>query len=592
MMGSGGMIVMDERTCMVDVARYFLNFLKEESCGKCTACREGVDRMHEILTQICDGNGKEGDIELLEEIGTVVKDFALCALGGTAPNPVLSTTKYFKEEYEAHIKYKKCPAVVCKKIISSPCQHVCPLGTDVPAYVTLIAKGEFEKALDVVRKTNPLPLICGRVCHHPCEQYCALGDGADPLAIKSLKRFLTDWELTNKGVYRISPSPIKYEKVAIIGSGPAGLTCAYMLRNLGYDTTIFEKTDVIGGMLALTIPDYRLPKNLLNMEIETIKSAGVNIKTNCEITNLDELFNQDFKAIFIATGAHKDLKLGIPGEDIKGVINALEFLKDVKSGKKVQVGDKVGIVGGGNTAIDAARTALRLGAKEVTILYRRTRAEMPAISEEVDSAIHEGINIKFLTAPTKIEAHNGKLRVECVKMQLGSIDASGRRRPIPIKGSEYAIELDTLIPAIGQQPQIPFAQQSGIKLARGNTIKVDPETLATDRQGVFAGGDVVSGPATVVEAIKAGTVAAESIHRFLRGQSLKREYHITKPSVDVEPIEFSDEEIEEILKTKRPSMPHIPREKRIFTFNEVDLGFTKEMAMKEATRCLRCDKMI
>jgi NADH-quinone oxidoreductase subunit F len=596
-MGSGGMIVMDEDTCMVDVAKYFITFTKDESCGKCTPCREGIRRMLEILTDITQGNGREGDIEILDEMGKTIIDSALCALGGTAPNPVLSTIRYFRDEYEAHIKYKRCPAYVCKKIISSPCQHACPLGTDVPSYVTLIAKGKFLEAIKLIRRTNPLPIICGRVCHHPCEEHCASGKTGDPIAIRALKRFVAEYELKSNGRAKIESPLIKYEKVAIIGSGPAGLMCGYYLRNLGYEVTIFEATDTPGGMLVLSIPEYRLPKKVLETEIETIKDLGIEIKTNCIVgkdVSIDDMFKQGFKAVFIAVGAHKDLKLGIPGEDVKGVINAVEFLKDVKSGKGVEIGDRVGVIGGGNVAMDAARTALRLGAKEVSIIYRRTRAEMPAIREEIEEAIKEGIKLQFLVAPNRVLSTNGKLTgIECVQMQLGDLDTSGRRRPIPIKGSEFVINLDTLIPAIGQEPDLsPLLNGVQLKVGRGNRLVVDPETLATDKPGIFAGGDVVTGPATVTQAMEAGKLAAESIHKYLRQEPLTREYQVTRPEVDVEPIKLSEDEVEKLSKTGRLEMPCIPVKERIGNFQQVELGYTEKDAITEAKRCLRCDRMI
>lgn len=593
-MGSGGMIVMDERTCMVDVARYFLNFLKDESCGKCVACREGIERMLEILTKICDGEGQEGDLETLEEICHVVKDFALCALGSTSPNPVLSTLTYFRDEYEAHIKYKRCPAGVCKKIISSPCQHTCPLSTDVPAYLTLIAQGKTPEAVEVIRMTNPLPVICGRVCHHPCEDMCASGEGGDPIAIKALKRFATDCVMANGCRPKKERPKPELEKVAVIGSGPAGLMAGYELAKRGYQVTIFEEMPVPGGMLACAIPDYRLPKNLLEADIENIKKLGVEIKTNVSVgkdIQIDDLFKKGFRAIFIAVGAHENLKLGIPGEDADGVMDPIRFLKDVNAGKKVRLGEKVGVIGGGNVAIDAARTARRLG-KEVTILYRRTRTEMPANDEEVDEAIKEGVEVRFLVAPTEIILRNRKAcALRCSQMRLGDVDNSGRRQPVPIESSEFTVELDTIIPAIGQRPVLSFLSgKDGVESTKQGTLAVDPETMATSRPGLFAGGDAVSGPATVTEAMASAKVAAESIHRFLQGHSLRREYPVTRPQVDIEPIKFTDEELDKLLESQRPEMPTLPVAERLKSFAEVELGFSQETAMAEARRCLRCDK--
>jgi NADH-quinone oxidoreductase subunit F len=586
MMGSGGMIVMDEDTCMVDVSKFYLQFTNDESCGKCTTCRDGSEAILEVLTRITNGEGQEGDIEFLEELGKAIKDASMCGLGTTLPNPVLSTIRYFRDEYEAHIKQKRCPAVVCRGIISSPCQYMCPLHTDVPAYVTLIAKGQFKEALEVVRRTNPLPIICGRVCMAHCALKCRSKDAGDAIAVKELKRFLTDWELSTGELPEISPFPKKYdEKIAIIGSGPAGLTAGYDLAQKGYEVTVFEKFPVAGGMLALAIPDYRLPKKLLQMEIDAIRQAGVNIKTSSAIENIDALFNDDYKAVLIAVGAHKNRKLGIPGEDAEGVIDPITFLRKANLGEEVpSLGNRVGIIGGGNTAIDAARTALRLGSKEITIFYRRTRTEMPAIAEEIEAAIEEGLKIEFLVTPTKVISENGRLKsVEFVRTKLGEPDASGRKRPVQIEGSEFVVELDSLLPAVSQDTEIPSG--FGVEISRGNAVRVDKETLMTSREGVFACGDAVTLPTDVTRAMAEARNVAELIHKHLRGEKLRREFKLIEPSIRVEPVK-SDEEMTE---TSRPRMPRIPPDQRKDNFNEVELGYSEEAARREARRCLRCD---
>ncbi|MEI7615329.1 MAG: NADH-ubiquinone oxidoreductase-F iron-sulfur binding region domain-containing protein, partial [Actinomycetota bacterium] len=456
-MGSGGMIVLDEDDCMIDIARYFLEFTQNESCGKCTPCREGTRRMLELLTKITAGKGEEEDIEKLERLANLIKKTALCGLGQSAPNPVLTTIKYFRDEYTAHVKYKKCPAVVCKGIISSPCQHACLLGgSGAPSYIGLIAQEKIDKALTLLYHENPLPVICGRVCHHPCETKCRRGKIDDSIKIRELKRFLTDYGIENK----IQAKPVikaqKNKKVAVIGSGPSGLTCSYYLALEGYSVTIFEKLSVAGGMLAVAIPEYRLPKNLLNHEIDNILKLGIELKLNTDIgkdVKFEDL-KRDFDAIFVAAGAQKGLKLGIPGEDSEGIIDAVDLLRDINMGNKVNIGENVAVIGGGNAAIDALRTINRLG-KKVKLLYRRTKDEMPAWEEEVNEALKEGIDIEFLVAPVKVIAVKGKITgLECIKMELGDIDKSGRRKPVPIPGSEFIIEIDTLVPAISQEPDI------------------------------------------------------------------------------------------------------------------------------------------
>lgn len=605
-MGSGGMVVMDEDTCMVDVARFFLDFVQKESCGKCIPCRLGTEQMLAILDDITRGNGRPEDIDLLVELAEAVKAGSLCGLGQTAPNPVLTTIRYFRDEYEAHIKYKRCPAVVCKEIISSPCQHTCPVGTEANVYISLIAQRRFEEAWDIIRKDNPLPSLCARVCNHPCEFKCQAGKWAEPIAIRALKRFVTDYAL-EAGIYNTAEKPGKsrltmlfqrgesprmrgQEKVAIIGSGPAGLAAGYYLAGKGHDVTIFEALDVPGGALAVYIPEYRLPKDILNLDIENIKNAGVKIRTNTKIGEdipFSELLSE-YRAVFIATGAHRSRKLGVPNEDADGVIHALEFLKDVNLGKKVNIGKRVGVIGGGNAAVDAARVAKRIkGCEEVLVIYRRTRAEMPAFKEEVDAAIEEGVKVQFLATPSKVITRNGKVTgVECIKMELGEVDESGRRRPVPIEGSEFTIDLGTLIVAVGEEPDPGFlGMEHGMEISRGGTIAVDPETFATNVEGVFAGGDAVTGPNTVIEAISSGKIAAEMIDKYIRGESMVREYKLTRPSMYVPPVKVTEEEMEE---AKRIAIPCLPVDERISNFHEVELTITEEMAMAEARRCLIC----
>ncbi len=629
-MGSGGMVVMGEDTCMVDFARFFLDFVQKESCGECVPCRLGTRQMLDILEDITRGNGRPEDIDLLVELAEAVKAGALCGLGQTAPNPVLTTIRYFRNEYEAHIRHKKCPAAVCQEIISSPCQHTCPVDTEASVYISLIAQRRFEQAWDAIRKDNPLPSICGRVCFHRCESSCQAGKWAEPIAVRVLKRFVTDYarkagiyaetrkpEMAREGVAVVTSEsegsttayyltgderyPASYsfrerktggeEKVAIIGSGPGGLTAGYYLAGKGYDVTIFEAEKVPGGAMAMYIPEHRLPRDILNLDIENIKKAGVKIETGTRIGE-DIPFRQllsDYRAVFVATGAHKPRKLRIPNEDADGVLDALEFLKDVKFKKKVNVGKVVGVIGGGNAAIDAARVAWRTkGCEEVLIIYRRTMAEMPALEEEIEAAIEEGIEIQFLANPSRIITENGKVTgVECIRMELGDVDESGRRSPVPVEGSEFVIDLDTLIVAIGEGPDPDcLGKGHGIEFSKSEAIVVDRETLATCVDGVFAGGDVVTHPQTIIEAVFAGKVAAEMIDKYIRGEELVREYKLTRPSMYVPAVELTEEEIEE---AKRVKIPRLPVHERIGNFDEVELTITEEMAVKEARRCLRCD---
>ncbi|MCK4672625.1 FAD-dependent oxidoreductase, partial [candidate division WOR-3 bacterium] len=590
MMGSGGMIVMDEDTCIIDVAKYFMNFLRDESCGKCLSCREGTQRMWEILDKITKGQGTMEDLELLEELAVATKDASMCGLGQSAANPVLSTLRYFRDEYEAHIKYKTCPAVVCKEIISSPCQHTCPIDTEAPQYIAYIARGEFKKAYNIILKDNPLLGICSRVCHHPCELKCRAGQGGDPISIRALKRFAVEHG-NGKKIKRIKKK-LSGKKVAIIGSGPSGLMAAYSLAQKGYTPTIFEAEPMTGGMLRLGIPEYRLPKTVLEEDITRVINTGVVIKTNKKLGRdftIKDLFEKNYKAIYIAIGAHKSIKLAIPNENAKGVIPSMEFLTQLHLGKKVKIGKVVGVIGGGNSAVDAARTANRLSdVEKVIIIYRRTRTEMPAYKEEVDSAIEEGIDIQFLTTPTNVIAKDDKVAgIECIRMKLGDVDKSGRRRPIPIKGSEFVVELDTLIQAISEQPDISCLEEKHeFNISGWNTFVVDHETLSTNIPGVFAGGDAIRGPSTVIEAMADGKRVAETIDKYIRADKSETRYEITRPSIYVEPVKLK---VEEVLEISRQETKKLSFEKRRKNFEEVNLGLDKKSAIKEAKRCLRCD---
>jgi len=464
-----------------------------------------------------------------------------------------------------------------------PCTLTCPAGTNVQGYVALIAKKKYEEALSLIRERLPIPGVLGRICPAPCEWKCNRQLLEEPIAIRVLKRFAADM-----GKDELSPPEIeeKEERIAIIGSGPAGLTCAYYLRRQGYQVTVFEALPVVGGMLYVGIPDYRLPKEILEKEVEGIKRLGVEIKTNAPIgeeITIDDLFKHGYKAVFIAVGAHRSQRLRVPGEDAAGVIHGVDFLRDISLGKEVKTKGKVAVIGGGDVAVDSARCALRLDADEVAILYRRTRIEMPAREEEVEAAEVEGVKIEYLVAPVEILCKNGKVSgIRCIRMELGEPDATGRRRPIPIPGSEFDLKVDMVIPAIGQAPGLSFLENSGIDISRRGTIEVDPVTLETSREGVFSGGDCQTGPSIAIEAVAAGIKAAESITRYVNHQDLKEGRAIERKPSDVTFVPFGKS------REPRQKMPIIPIEERISGFKEIELGFSEELAVKEASRCLAC----
>ncbi|HDZ41601.1 MAG: NADH-quinone oxidoreductase subunit NuoF [Deltaproteobacteria bacterium] len=591
-MGSGGIVVMDESTCMVDFAKYFLEFANKESCGKCAPCRLGTRQMLDILDDIVKGKGKLEDIDLLLELAEGVKKGSLCGLGQTAPNPVITTIKYFRHEYEEHILQKRCRASVCTELVSSPCQHTCPIGTEVPAYITYIARKEFKKAYEIILKDNPLMSVCGRVCHHPCEEFCQTGNWGDPIAIRALKRFATDWAI-EQGLY---PTQEKFEifreSVGIIGAGPGGLMAGYNLVKKGYDVTIYEAELIPGGALATAIPEYRLPLDILNLDIRNIMTAGVKINTNTRVGKdiFFDALREKHDALLIATGAHKSKNLGIENESADGITDALSFLKKVKMKEDTRIGEVVGVIGGGNAAIDAARSAVRLqGCKKVIIIYRRTETEIPAFPEEIEAGLEEGVEIMYLTTPVKVltDKDNKVRGLTCIKMTPGEYDSSGRRRPVPVEGSEFDLQLSSVIVAIGEDPGLDFINgNQNLEINKNNSIKTDPESFATSIHGVFAVGDAVTGPDTIIKAMGGGKVAAEMIDKFLRGENVKPEYAPTRPSVYVKPLELDPEIIAELY---RPAVPRIGVSERSSNFSEVDKVLDEKTAIKESYRCLRCD---
>ena len=584
--GSGGLIVMDEDTCMVDTARFYLDFIQEESCGKCTACRVGTKRMLEILNRIVAGEGKPGDVETLEHLGAIIKDTAMCGLGQTAANPILSTIKYFREEYDEHIIEKKCRAGVCGDIVSSPCENTCPAGINIPGYMSLIATGDYMGAARIMLRDNPLSGICGRVCTHPCERRCRRGTVDEAMNICELKRFATDWAY-NQGFPTdedLKPIAKLDKRVAIVGAGPSGLTCGYYLARLGYQVDIYEAERRAGGVMTYGIPDYRLPLNILEREINNIERAGVNIILNTKIGD-DISFRsiyERYDAVFIGIGAQKTLHMNIPGEEeLEGIYHGLDFLKRRFLQRDLDfTGQKVAVIGGGNTAIDSARTAIRLGASKVTILYRRTMEDMPADKVEIKDAIEEGVEIRTLLNPVEFIGEGGKLKsIRIMKQNLGEYDSSGRRRAVS-SGESFVEDFDVAIPAISQTPDTKFAQ--GKMQLSGDRIVADKYTQATSLPGVFVGGDAHRGPEDIVNAVHEAKVAAMGIDKSLGGKGeLYKGFE----------QEITDYHIEgDIIPHNRFLTRQLGVEEAVGSFRERNLGMHELDARAEASRCLRCDR--
>jgi NADH-quinone oxidoreductase subunit F len=589
-MGSGGMVVMDEDTCMVDMARYFLGFTHSESCGKCLPCRLGTKQMLAILEDICGGKGRPEDLKQLETLSEAIHKGSLCGLGQTSPNPVLTTMRYFLPEYEAHIHEKQCPATVCSALFTAPCQHACPVGMDIPAYVALAREGRLGDAYRVMSKTNPFPRVCGRVCDHPCQARCRRGTLDEPVAIKNIKRYVSD----HAQPASVGPLPVTFkERIAVIGAGPAGLAAARSLRMRGYGVTLFEALPEPGGMMRYAIPEYRLPKDILRKETDAILGLGVELRVSTRVGEDIPWFMilDEYEAIFLAIGAQRSTQMGIAGETLKGVHGAIEFLRQVNSSQPIRAGERVAVVGGGNAAIDAARTALRLGGKEVHILYRRLREDMPAFREEILAAEEEGITLHFLVSPIEIGGSNGRVKeVVCRRMTLGGFDSSGRKRPILMEESAFTLSVDQMLIAIGQSTELPFGvHRSGIEISRGGLVSVLKGTTSrTSHPKVFAGGDVVTGPYTVIRAVAAGQKAASEIDEAIRRKKGLSSYVAPRE----EEIPVSKVLDEEVAERAQERMPLRSLERRVKGFHEVELGYTPEQAVVEASRCLRCDIQI
>ncbi|MDH5704290.1 MAG: FAD-dependent oxidoreductase, partial [Aigarchaeota archaeon] len=440
------------------------------------------------------------------------------------------------------------------------------------------------------RERNPFPSVCGRICTHPCEFKCRRGETDDPVALRLLKRFVSDYVSVAPRPYQRSSNGVK---VAVVGSGPSGLTAAYHLAMMGYETTVFEALPVAGGMMAVCIPDYRLPKDALNAEIDAIRELGVEIKTNRRLGEdftFDDLFRQGFKAVYLAVGAQSSRVLGIQGEDLERVHKGVRFLMDVNLGEKVELGEKVAVIGGGSTAIDSARSAIRLGASEVTVYYRRESEDMTATDEEVTEAENEGVRFRFMVVPTKILGEGGKAaQMLCAQLRPGEFDSSGRRRPVLVKGQEFTVDVDSVIVAVGQTTDLSFFTNDGeLSTTRLETLIVDEDTMETSKSGVFAGGDVVRGPATVVEAIADGIKVALAIDKFLGGSGKLVE--VTRKQARIDEIPFDLEA--EIVEQRRVEVHLLPPEERVVGFREVEQGYTLNDVTEEAKRCLHCDRKL
>lgn len=591
-MGSGGMVVMDENNCMVEIARFFLSFTQSESCGKCAPCRLGTTQLLEILTRITRGEGQPQDVETIRDLGATITESSLCGLGQTCAKPALSTLRYFLKEYEDHILEHRCAGAACDSMVISACQHACPAGIDVPNYVAAIASGKYEKAVDIIRERNPFPAVCGRICIHPCEFKCRRGELDQPVAIRSLKRFASDWYFKHIG-RAAQPFPITQDrKIAVVGAGPSGLTAAYFLRKMGYPVTVFEGQSVAGGMLGITVPEFRLPREVIQEEIGYIESCGVEIRYNAPVDarhTLNDLMNEGYNAVFLAAGAQASKRIGVPGEEegLEGLYYGLQFLADVKRGKAVRLKGRVVVIGGGNVAVDVARTALRVGAGDVQLFCLEPRDEMPAWEKEIGEAVEEGIVVNPSWGPKQILQKEGRVAEVAFTRCTSVFDREGRFNPTFEESSSQVIAAENVIVSIGQAPDMSFlSEESRLERALWGTLVVDENTLSTNIPGVFAGGDFTTGPTYVIRAIASGRRAAIAIDHYLRGEKgrvqiidEKTAMAETGPALEEE---TSEEKPRVRIELERP-------EERVRDFREVEKGLSEEQAVFEALRCLRCD---
>lgn len=606
-MGSGGMIVLDDDTCMVEFSRYFLLFAAAESCGKCVPCRVGGQRLLEALTRISEGQGSRKDLDIIRDVSVNMMNSSLCGLGQRTPGPVLAALKFFEQEFITHVDDRLCRAGQCRALVRARCINACPAGVDSPAYLALIAQGRYAEGLAIHRRRNPFALVCGRACPAFCETKCRRSELDQPIAIRLVKRYMADHELEK--AWEPEPSGTEAQrqtaaqhKVAVIGGGPAGLTAALRLAQRGYRVTVYEKYPVAGGMMSWAIPAYRLPRGPLLAEIDNIRRAGVQIVCNQALGRdfqLDELFHQrGYHAVVLAIGAHRSRRLGIAGDEKPGVFDGVEFLSRVAGQATMQAvglssdrplpdvqGKRVAVVGGGDVAIDVARSALRMGAREIHVIYRREGDDMPAahLPEEIEAARQEGIRFHTLVNPVQVLGNGAVTGIRLQPQRLADFDDSARRRPVPLGADSYELNVEMLIPAIGQVPDLDWLQGTDIARRRGDTLVVD-DAFSTTRPGVFAAGDAVTGPATIVEAVAQGNLVAQAVAHWLETGQLVKPY-LEPDRTDV-PQVF---ELEDYADHQRPITPRQPVEQRDNNFDEVETGFDEQAAQEEARRCLRCD---
>ena len=564
--------------CPVDMALNFLNLCQAQTCGKCVPCRIGLAQLSNMIREVLEGEPQLKILYRIEATAQVIVDTADCAIGIDAANLVLMGLKGFRDDYEEHILHHRCLGTLKNPV---PCVALCPAGVDIPGYISLVNEGRCADAVRLIRKDNPFPTACAYICEHPCEARCSRNMVDDAVNIRGLKRYAVDHA---DNVPQPKKAPATGKSVAIIGGGPGGLSAAYYLALMGHKVTVYEKQKHLGGMMRYGIPSYRLPRQKLDDEIASILSLGIEVHTEVDVgTDITfDALKQEYDCLYLSIGAHTDKKTGIEGEDSEGVISAVELLRGIGDDEMPDfTGQNVAVIGGGNVAMDVTRSAIRLGAAKVTCVYRRRQEDMTAQQEEVEGAIAEGAEVLTLHAPLKIEANEAGHAVALWAQPqiIGEIDKQGRPRPNTAAVEPLRIPADTIIVAIGQGIETHGFEQTGIKIQRGGTLLADSSTQLPDMEGVFAGGDCVTGPATVIRAIAAGKAAAANIDEYLGfHHEIKSEVTVPTPRcTDLRPRGRVDA-------TERDAC------ERKGDFQCIECGMTDEESAQESSRCLRCDR--
>jgi NADPH-dependent glutamate synthase beta subunit-like oxidoreductase len=646
-------VVVKGDVCLVDLALTYIKLLQEESCGRCGPCRIGVDIMRELLERLAAGDtgeeGGEATVAKIRRLAESIGDSAWCGIANTIKHPILALLDVGEEHFAAHAAGATCAEQTSHGWVTAPCRSTCPSTVDIPAYIFQGLEEHPHLATTIVKRDNPLPAIIGRTCPHPCEKNCSLEPTGNAIAINNIKRWCADraedladdncasgcmadpaaaapaevveaaggaalidggpHEVSELTTAQLSQRPVEVtcklddkqaacgRKVAIIGAGPAGLSAAFFLARRGYKPTIFEDLPVPGGMVHVGIPEYRLPRHVIMRETELIQQEGVEIRYNTRVGRdvSWEQIDKEYEATFVGIGAHLGRPLNIPGEDLPGSLDAIEFLRKVALHEPIDIGEDVLVLGGGNSAMDAARTAVRLGAKNVQVVYRRTRNEMPANVWEIEEAEEEGVHFHYLATPIECKGDASVNGLVCQQMELGEPDESGRRRPVPTDMAPFVLTADSIFAAVGQKPDFePFQADADIKLNKYGYMDVDPYTLMTTKPGVFVGGDAVSGGGTIIEAINAGKVAAKYMDKFLRGEPVVEDLEDkTRRIAVILGAQESKEPLADCVDYgKREPMPMVDPEVRRHNFEATELGYSLEQETAEADRCLRCHRPI